>query len=44
LFDDEIGHGLFTCWVKHYFEAKPLISMENQRFLEPQVTNSGPIN
>jgi len=40
IFDDEIGHGLFTCWVKYNKESKLLISMGNQRFLEPRVTDS----
>jgi hypothetical protein len=41
LFDDEIGHGIFTCWVKHNMEAKLLISMGNQRFHDHQLTDSG---
>ena len=32
-FDDEIGHGRFTCWVEQHVESKPLISIENLEFL-----------
>jgi hypothetical protein len=32
-FDDEIGHGLFTCWVEQQIGYKPLISIENLEFL-----------
>ena len=41
LFDDEIGHGLFTCWVKQHMGSKPLISIENLRLFDCQVTDSG---
>jgi hypothetical protein len=41
LFDDEIGHGLFTCWVKQHIGSKPLISIENLGFFDCQVTDPG---
>jgi hypothetical protein len=39
-FDDEIGHGLFTFWVKPHARSKPFISIENMGFFDYPVTDS----